>query len=206
MASQLSRDSSWMPQFSFDSYKPTYPEAAQPRWCNANGSTGILSSSLSSSSWTPHGFNSSCCSALLSLSLFNSPPHPASPLPRLPLPSSGFVCSPSAPRCFPARPRVPLSRGAVKLLFRSDSGTLDTGCLPTPPRHHSHHKDQYDTCDTLLTYWHTHRTRQSSSNTHTHTHTHTHTPCLIPAPSLFLPHPTITQQTLLPVRGGTMVG
>lgn len=74
----------------------------------------------------------------LSLS-FNSPPHPASPLPLLPLPSSAFVCSPSAPRCFPARLHVPLSRGPLKLLFRSDSGTIRTassGC-DTP------HTDQY---------------------------------------------------------------
>lgn len=68
------------------------------------------------SSWTPHGFNGSSSGSLL---LFNSPPHPASPLPLLPLPSSGFVCSPRAPRCFPAQLHVPL-----KLLFRSDSGTL----------------------------------------------------------------------------------
>lgn len=141
-----------------------------------------------------HAASTAAVSHANSLSLcLISPPHPASPLPRLPLPSSGFVCSPSAPRCFPAPLRVPL-----KLLFRSDSGTAHRRL---PPQCNTTHWSICTHCSHIYTQ------KTPTTHTHIHTittflhtlHTHTHT-------AIFLPHPTITAQTLLPVCGGTIVG
>lgn len=128
-------------------------------------------------------------------SLFNSPPHPASAFPPLlPLPSSGFVCSPRGSQVFSCTaPCSAEPTAQLKPLFRSDSGTA-YGWLPLAALHNM----PIGAADTYLRHGAAHNNQIPTHAAVRHTHTHTR--------SLFLCHPTITQQTLLPQCGGTMVG